>query len=107
MENISPPELAAWLSEPGRPAPVLLDVRELVEYQHCRINGSLHIPMHDVPSRLDELNPDALVVCICHHGGRSRQVAHFLESRGFSHLYNLTGGVHGWAQSVDPDMPTY
>jgi rhodanese-related sulfurtransferase len=35
------------------------------------------------------------------------QVAHFLEHRGYSKVINLTGGVHAWAQQVDPAMPTY
>ncbi|MFX6759480.1 rhodanese-like domain-containing protein, partial [Acinetobacter baumannii] len=55
-----------------------------------------------------ELDPDAEVVCVCHHGGRSMQVANFLERQhGFGKVYNLSGGVHAWAEQVDPAMPKY
>ena len=107
MRQITPNELAAWLQDPARPAPVLLDVREPNEFQYCAIPGSMHMPMATVPSRSEELDPDAEIVAICHHGGRSMQVVMFLESRGFSHMINLAGGVDQWALQVDPAMPRY
>jgi len=63
--------------------------------------------MREVPQRLDTLPQDAPIVCICHHGGRSMQVAMFLASRGYENVINLTGGVHRWAQDVEPGMATY
>lgn len=107
MRQISPLELADWLADGGRTPPVLLDVREPWEYQICHLAGTKHIPMHAVPVRLNELAPDDEVVVICHHGGRSMQVAMFLERAGFSAVYNLMGGVAGWASQVDPGMPRY
>ena len=65
------------------------------------------MPMNTIPGQLDQLDRDAPIVCICHHGARSLRVAHFLEANGFSRVTNLTGGVHAWAQLVDPAMPTY
>ena len=47
------------------------------------------------------------LVVVCHHGVRSLRVAHFLESHGFSKLYNLQGGVDAWAREIDPAMHTY
>jgi rhodanese-related sulfurtransferase len=107
MKQITPSELAAWLQDPARPAPVLLDVREPNEFQYCAIPGSVLMPMATVPARSEELDPDAETVVICHHGGRSMQVAMFLEHRGFSRLINLAGGVDQWALQVDPAMPRY
>ena len=49
----------------------------------------------------------AETVVICHHGGRSMQVAMFLEKQGFKRVHNLAGGLDAWARSVDPSMPTY
>jgi rhodanese-related sulfurtransferase len=86
---------------------VLLDVREPWEFQTCSIAGSRHLPMREVPARKDELDPDAEVVVICHHGGRSMQVAVFLEKNGFARVHNLAGGVDAWAKTVDPSMPVY
>ncbi len=107
MHHLSAPELAAWLADDKREQPLLLDVREPWEYETCRINGSQLMPMQSVPARQQELDPEQPVVCICHHGARSMQVAAFLERAGFENVTNLTGGIHAWALQVDPAMPTY
>jgi len=107
MRHLSAPELAQWLADDARPQPLLLDVREPWEYQTCHIDGGIPMPMRTVPARLSELDQDRPVVCICHHGARSMQVAGFLEQNGFADVINLTGGVHAWALQVDNKMPTY
>ena len=107
MKQITPPQLADWLQDSTRPAPVLLDVREPSEFSYCAIPGSLPMPMASVPARMQELDPDAEIVVICHHGGRSMQVAMFLERNGFGSIYNLAGGVNAWAHDIDPDMRKY
>ncbi|MGB4674100.1 MAG: rhodanese-like domain-containing protein [Azovibrio sp.] len=107
MQRITARALADWLADAARPRPFLLDVREPTEYEYCHIPGSQLIPMASVPLRLQELPAPGPLVCICHHGGRSQQVALFLESRGCSGVYNLEGGVEAWAQVVDHTMPRY
>lgn len=107
MRNLTPTELAAWLTDETREKPVLLDVREPWEFQTCHIEGSRHIPMGAIPARVAELDPDAEFVVICHHGGRSAQVGIFLERQGFKRVINLAGGVAQWATQVDPRMPQY
>ncbi len=107
MQQLTAPELAAWIADPSRENPVLLDVREEREYQICHIEGSLLIPMNTIPARLSEMACEALIVCICHHGTRSMQVGMYLEQNGFTQITNLTGGIHAWAGQVDPAMPTY
>ena len=77
MRQMSVTELADWLADPQRAKPVLLDVREPAEFDICRIAGSQLVPMGTVPARLPELDPDAEIVVICHHGGRSAQVCMF------------------------------
>jgi rhodanese-related sulfurtransferase len=107
LKSIAPTELAAWLKDPRRDQPLLLDVREPWEWQAARIEGSRHIPMREVPARLDELDRGREVVAICHHGGRSQQVAMFLEKSGFAKVHNLVGGVDAWSRTVDPAVPLY
>lgn len=107
MQNLTAPELADRLADTSRSRPVLLDVREPWEFQTCHIEGSLPIPMSAIPARMQELDEDAEIVCICHHGARSMSVAAFLERNGFTQVTNLTGGVHAWALQVDTSMPTY
>jgi rhodanese-related sulfurtransferase len=107
MEHITATDLAAWLADPSRPKPLLLDVRENWEFETCNIAGSTQIPMNLIPIRVSELDDDQEIVCVCHHGARSMQVANFLERNGFEKITNLTGGIHAWAVQVDPAMPTY
>lgn len=99
-------ELKERLAQAGG-KPVLLDVREGWELNICALPGSLHIPMGQIPTRTEELDPDQELVVVCHHGVRSLSVAHFLERRGFSKLYNLQGGVDAWAREIDSAMQTY
>lgn len=67
----------------------------------------MHMPMQTVPQRHAELEAEAPVVCICHHGMRSMQVGVYLDRAGFENVYNLTGGVEAWAVQVDPAMQRY
>jgi rhodanese-related sulfurtransferase len=107
LKQISPTELAAWLADASRKKPQLLDVREPWEWDTARIEGAKLIPMREVPARVAELDRGQEVVAICHHGGRSQQVAMFLEKNGFAKVHNLQGGVDAWSRTVDPAVPLY
>ncbi|MDK2122652.1 rhodanese-like domain-containing protein [Parachitinimonas caeni] len=107
MQQLLPGVLAEWLADPTRSKPVLLDVREPWEFALCQIQGSMSMPMGTVTQRLAELDPEQDVVCICHHGMRSYQVAAFLERQGFAEVFNLAGGVAAWAEVVEPTMARY
>jgi rhodanese-related sulfurtransferase len=107
MNQITPAELAAWLKDASREPPVLVDVREPWEHERARIEGAALIPMREVPARVAEIDSKRDVVAICHHGGRSMQVAMFLEKQGFKRVHNLVGGIDAWSRTVDPAVPLY
>lgn len=107
MQQISAPELARLLAAPGGDTIQLLDVREPWEYEIARLPASTHLPMQQVPAGLDRLDPQRPLVCICHHGVRSLQVAMFLSQRGFDRVMNLAGGIDAWSREVDPDCAAY
>jgi len=107
MQNLTAPALAEWLADTSRETPVLLDVREPWEIETAKIAGSVSIPMREIPARSEELDDDVQIVCICHHGARSAQVAMFLESRGHKDVFNLYGGIDAWSRQVDASVPTY
>ncbi|HEU0202844.1 MAG TPA: rhodanese-like domain-containing protein [Burkholderiaceae bacterium] len=107
MNSLPPAQLAAWLNDASREPPVLLDVREPWEHQLGVIPGSLQVPMSALPAQVGELDPARPVVCICHVGARSAQVAMWLARMGFEEVYNLSGGVDAWSQQVDPALPRY
>ncbi|MFZ4654740.1 MAG: rhodanese-like domain-containing protein [Methylococcaceae bacterium] len=85
----------------------LLDVREPHEFAYCHISGSINIPMNTIPSRLSEIDVNAAIVTICHHGIRSAAVAHFLIAQGVTEVINLEGGVDAFARDIDPTMGRY
>ena len=86
----------------------LIDVREPEEFAICKLPESKLIPLGEIPKRYSEIDPEAEVIVICHHGFRSAQAIQFLSQRfGFTNLINLKGGIHAWAEQVDPEMPVY
>jgi rhodanese-related sulfurtransferase len=94
--------------DPEMPALVLLDVREPWEFQAASLPDSLLMPMGDVPSRAhQELDPDAPIVVLCHHGMRSLNVALWLRAQGFERAQSLAGGIDAWSRAIDPTVPRY
>ena len=72
----------------------VLDVREPAEWAHGHVAGSLHIPMAEVPTRLEEV-PDGQVLVVCKVGARSARVAGYLVQHGRD-AFNLDGGLLDW-----------
>lgn len=106
--EITPSELATILAGQKREPMVLLDVREPDEYAIGRLDGSVLMPMGDVPGRANqELDPDAHIVTICHHGVRSMNVAVWLRNQGFERTQSLRGGIDAWSALIDPTIARY
>jgi glyoxylase-like metal-dependent hydrolase (beta-lactamase superfamily II)/rhodanese-related sulfurtransferase len=84
----------------GRPAPLLLDVREAEEYtgELGHVQGSRLIPLKELPARLQELenHKDGDIIAVCRSGIRSTTAAALLTGLGFSAVYNLKGGMVDW-----------
>ncbi|MDP4613843.1 MAG: rhodanese-like domain-containing protein [Limnohabitans sp.] len=109
MQQLYPAQIAEWASQQAQ-RPVLLDVREGWEVQTASAKPEgldlLHMPMQTIPARLHELDKTRPIACLCHHGGRSMQVASFLMQHGFE-VVNVAGGIHAWSAQVDPSIPVY
>ena len=109
MEQLYPAQIAEWATQQAQ-RPVLLDVRESWELQTASTQPEgldlLHMPMQTIPARLHELDKTRPIACLCHHGGRSMQVASFLLQHGFQ-VVNVAGGIHAWSAQVDPSIPVY
>ncbi len=112
IAQVRPRELPVWLGA-ARSAgqPVVLDVREPAELRTASVNAGdftlVTIPMGSIPARLSELDPEQPIACLCHHGARSMQVAMFLQSSGFKNVVNIAGGIHAWADELDPSVARY
>ncbi|MCH8319835.1 MAG: ThiF family adenylyltransferase, partial [Acidobacteria bacterium] len=87
--------------------PYILDVRNPVEYEISRIEGSHLIPLDQLLNRLNELDSARDIVAHCRTGARSAKAIEMLQGAGFRKLRNLKGGVLAWADEVDPTMPKY
>jgi rhodanese-related sulfurtransferase len=107
MQQLTPDALQALMTANPTSAPHLVDVREPWEFQLAHIAGSKHVPMGEIPARVDELDRMHPTVVICHHGVRSLQVVAYLQRLGFTNLHNLSGGIDAWSRQVDPSVPVY
>jgi rhodanese-related sulfurtransferase len=86
---------------------VVLDVREGRVCLISELKGALHIPMAEIPARVDDLPTNQLLVVLCHHGARSQMVVDFLRDAGFRNAVNLDGGIEAWACEIDRSMRRY
>lgn len=92
----------------GKEKIVLVDCREQDEYDFCRIEGSVFIPLSEFEDRAEnELDQDAEIFIHCHHGGRSLKACLFLEELGYENVSNVVGGIEQWSLRVDPKVPRY
>lgn len=111
MQEFSAQQLKAHLEDcklnEKQQLPLLLDVRQPWEFDLCKISNSILLPMSLITTKHKSLDANRETVVICHHGIRSRRVAHYLEAAGFSNIINLSGGVAQWAKMVDIQMATY
>lgn len=88
---------------------LLVDCRQMEEYAICKIEGSVLIPMNEIPQRVGELETagEKPIIVYCHHGTRSLQVVHWLREQGFANSQSMTGGIDVWSQVIDPSVATY
>lgn len=86
---------------------LLVDVREPHEHALCQIDGAVLIPMGTIPANLQKLDVDEEVICFCHHGMRSLDVANWLCRKGVSGAKSMAGGIDRWSREIDPSVPRY
>lgn len=83
---------------------LVLDVREESEYDAGHIPNSKHIPADKIKDRIEEIEKfkDKPVVVIYRSGVRSGAASATLQSNGFLHIHNLSGGIDTWKHA---DLP--
>lgn len=89
--------------DPAQPVPpgfVVVDVREQDEWDAGHVPGSVHIPMGELPARVDELPEEELLV-VCRSGGRSARASAWLNQAGYD-AYDLQGGLGAWQRAGLP-----
>jgi uncharacterized metal-binding protein/rhodanese-related sulfurtransferase len=93
-----------WLKErlAKSPPPVVIDLRTRQKYDEAHIDGAIHVPLRELPSRYTELLPgrDNTIVVYCNGSVQSAYAISFLYSRGYRDLHNLSGGWSRWEREL-------
>lgn len=98
--DITAAELQAMIDD-GQPL-VLADVRTPAEFATRHIPGAVNLPLEDIETWADTLNPFTRICCICQSGGCGATAANTLVAKGFTLVYNLLGGMNGWPGPTEP-----
>jgi adenylyltransferase/sulfurtransferase len=103
--DITPAEVKAMIDRGEQVT--ILDVRNPQEYEICRIDGSILIPVSELAERFGELDAQDFIVAHCHHGPRSTRAVGILQQVGFDRVKNMAGGIDEWSTEVDPSIVRY
>jgi adenylyltransferase/sulfurtransferase len=99
------------LMEHGADAYVLIDVRNVNEYEIARIPGAVLVPLPEIErgsgiEKVRELAKNYKVIAHCKMGGRSARALNILKEAGIEGI-NVKGGIAAWSKEVDPSVPEY
>lgn len=110
LAEIDVNRLAVLLAE-SAPELQLIDVRERNEVAIARISDFEIYPLSEFEQWsdkiLNQLQPEATTVVMCHHGMRSAQLCQWLSLRGFNNVYNVRGGIDAYSRLVDTTVNRY
>lgn len=96
IPEVDAPQLADWMDDESEKFRII-DVREIPEIVQGMVPGAEPVPLRTLPARLAELDRDEKFVLVCRSGARSAQAVMFMQQNGFENVYNLRGGMMGWA----------
>jgi len=104
VQRLSATRLRELLRERGGDPPLLVDVREVSEFEVGHLEGAINIPLGELPERLAEIASHAAPVFMCRSGGRSLSACQLALRAGIRGPANLEGGLRAWAAAVDPEL---
>jgi len=103
VKELTAPELKVMLD---RGELTLFDVRPPTERARAAIAAARSLDGEE-ENFLFDLARDTPIAFLCHHGIRSRSAAEYVIQKGFTQVYNVTGGIEAWSTLVDPSVPRY
>ena len=101
IQEIDAPQLAGWMDDESEQFHVI-DVREMREISQGTVPGAKPLPLATLPARLHELNQTDKIIVVCRSGVRSAHACMFMQEQGFGNVFNLRGGMIGWAHGNLP-----
>lgn len=104
-QEITPQELQEALLDNKKL--LIIDVREPHEFNLCKISDSINFPLTILPEQWHQIDLNADIVTLCHHGIRSLKAAAFLKQKGAQHVKSLKGGIDAWTTLIDPTLQRY
>lgn len=99
VQEVDALELSNWIADEKLR---VVDVREIREQTQGVVPGSESVPLATLPVRLSDFSLDEKLVIVCRSGARSAQACMFLQQQGYDNVYNLVGGIIGWARNNLP-----
>jgi len=100
VPEVSPLDVKRELDE-GREL-VIIDVRQPEEFEEARIEGTVLVPLGEIPEHLADFDSAADIVVHCKMGGRSAQAVMYMKANGFEKVRNMAGGILRWIDEVGP-----
>ena len=86
--------------------PLVIDVREPAEFEASHIDGALLAPLATVEENLAQIPKDREIVLVCRSGRRSGIAYERLAARGYTRMWNMTGGMVAWEKLGYPVVKT-
>lgn len=107
-DEVTPRQARAMIEKSPPGGVLVVDVRLRSEWETARLPESVHIPLHELEQRWDELETlGKEVLVLCHHGRRSIDGMNILRSKGITQAKSIAGGLEIWSLAVDPRVPRY
>ncbi len=101
LPSVSNLELTRMANQDGA---LILDIRGTADFRQGHITGSRNLPYADLSTQMSSLDAykDKPVVVVCMRGQTAVAAGHQLRQAGFSKVYKLAHGIHGWTQDQLP-----
>ncbi len=99
FQHVPVNELAEWVKADSNR--VVVDVREIGEYQGGHFPGAINVPLSSLSNQLNKIPIDKDVALICRSGNRSMQAAKVLKRSGYSKIWNVARGMSGWSGQTE------
>ena len=93
----------------GENPPILIDCREQHEFDFCRIEGAVLIPLSEFQGRAEAMlhHIKQKAIIYCHHGVRSLHAVQYLHQQGYTNTLSMQGGIDVWSAQIDSAVERY
>ena len=104
IETLKPQEVFKLINKEGNDKVIILDVRTPWEFSKEHISGAKNLDLTDPDfgKKLSKLDKEKTSIIYCKSGIRSSNVMNLMKNSGFTHVYNIFGGLEEWKKQKLP-----